>query len=342
MAIIDVDKFLGPVSENAPCGEDLEYDAVFGELERAAQGKPEQRMGEQVIPGEDPNWREVSRLGEELLERSRDLRIVLHLTHAGVRLDGLPALAAGLRLVHGLLENYWDTVYPSLDEEDDNDPTIRLNTLLALNDRAGFLHSLSIVPLAESRATGRFGLRDIRVANGVLSPKPDEQAPDPALIGAAFMDCDIDELTAAAEASRAALAEVDAIVAFLRDRVSAGLAPDLSPFRDEIAEIAATMTKYLAERGVGTAAPEGQDRATGGGEGVAGGGLGQIQSRDDAIRLIDRVSEYFRKNEPSSPVPLLLQRAKRLVAKDFMEILQDLAPDGLAQAQVIKGEQEQE
>lgn len=341
MAVIDVEKFLEPVSESAPCGEDLEYDPAFGQLERAAQGKPEQRMGDQVIPGEEPNWREVSRLAEELLERSRDLRIVLHLTHAGLRLDGLPALAAGLRLVHRLLENHWDTVYPSLDEEDDNDPTVRLNTLLALNDRTGFLHSLSIVPLAESRATGRFGLRDIRIAHGVLNPKPDEQAPDPALIGAAFMDCDLDELAATAEASRAALAEADAIVAFLRDRVSAGTAPDLSPLRDEVAEIAATVSKYLAERGVGAGA-DGQDQATGGGEAVAGGALGQIQSREDAVRTIDRVSEYFRKNEPSSPVPLLLQRAKRLVAKDFMEILQDLAPDGLAQAQVIKGEQEQE
>jgi type VI secretion system protein ImpA len=65
--------------------------------------------------------------------------------------------------------------------------------------------------------------------------------------------------------------------------------------------------------------------------------VGEIRSRDDAVRAIDHISEYFRKNEPSSPVPLLLQRAKRLVAKDFMEILRDLTPDGVSQAEAIGG-----
>ena len=64
---------------------------------------------------------------------------------------------------------------------------------------------------------------------------------------------------------------------------------------------------------------------------------GEIRSRDDAIRVLDRVSEYFRRNEPSSPVPLLLQRAKRLISKDFMEILRDMAPQGLSEAEKIGG-----
>ena len=46
---------------------------------------------------------------------------------------------------------------------------------------------------------------------------------------------------------------------------------------------------------------------------------------------------YYERHEPSSPVPLLLKRAKRLVAKDFMEILRDLAPDGVDQAERISG-----
>jgi type VI secretion system protein ImpA len=32
-----------------------------------------------------------------------------------------------------------------------------------------------------------------------------------------------------------------------------------------------------------------------------------------------------------------VERAKRLVSKSFMEVLEDIAPDGLSQAQLIGG-----
>jgi type VI secretion system protein ImpA len=64
---------------------------------------------------------------------------------------------------------------------------------------------------------------------------------------------------------------------------------------------------------------------------------GAISSREDVLRVLDRVCAYFAQHEPSSPVPLLLKRAKRLVSKDFLEILRDLAPDGVAQAEAIRG-----
>ena len=55
------------------------------------------------------------------------------------------------------------------------------------------------------------------------------------------------------------------------------------------------------------------------------------------MRVLDKACDYFERHEPSSPVPLLLRRAKRLVSKDFMEILRDLAPDGVSQAENIGG-----
>jgi type VI secretion system protein ImpA len=65
---------------------------------------------------------------------------------------------------------------------------------------------------------------------------------------------------------------------------------------------------------------------------------GEITSRADVTRELDKLCEYFQKYEPSSPIPLLLQRAKRLVSKDFMEIMKDLVPDGVSQAKNIAGE----
>ena len=55
------------------------------------------------------------------------------------------------------------------------------------------------------------------------------------------------------------------------------------------------------------------------------------------MRALELICEYYANNEPSSPVPLLARRAKRLVTMDFMEILQDLAPEGVSQVEIIKG-----
>jgi type VI secretion system protein ImpA len=52
---------------------------------------------------------------------------------------------------------------------------------------------------------------------------------------------------------------------------------------------------------------------------------------------LDAAAEFFRRNEPSSPIPLFLERAKRLVSKDFLEVLADVAPDALPQARSAGG-----
>ena len=62
-----------------------------------------------------------------------------------------------------------------------------------------------------------------------------------------------------------------------------------------------------------------------------------VHNREDALYLLDLASAFFRANEPSSPLPLLIDRARRLSSMEFLDILRDLAPDGLAQAQVVAG-----
>jgi type VI secretion system protein ImpA len=64
---------------------------------------------------------------------------------------------------------------------------------------------------------------------------------------------------------------------------------------------------------------------------------GEIRSRDDVIRVLDRICEYYERHEPSSPLPMLLRRAKRLATMSFLDILRELAPDGVAQAEALGG-----
>ena len=83
-------------------------------------------------------------------------------------------------------------------------------------------------------------------------------------------------------------------------------------------------------------------RADRGRQGVGGVvAVGAIRSRQDAIRALDAAAEFFRRNEPSSPVPMFVERAKRLVAKDFLEVLADIAPEALPQARAAGGIREE-
>jgi type VI secretion system protein ImpA len=63
----------------------------------------------------------------------------------------------------------------------------------------------------------------------------------------------------------------------------------------------------------------------------------QIRSRDEVIRALDKICEYYQRSEPSSPLPLMLERAKRLVPLGFLELIRDLAPDAVAQAEALRG-----
>jgi len=336
MTKIDTDKLLEPISEESPCGDDLEYDPEFGELERAAQGKPGHEMGDEIIAAEPPDWSEVLEAAEKLFGRTKDLRVATHLAHANLNLNGLAGFASGLDLINKMLQQYWDHVHPELDAEDDDDPTLRINSLMPLNGREGFLGSLDRVELVSSKTLGKFSMRDIRIASGEITlPEGDETpVPDPAHIDAAFLDCEQEELTANADGVSQCIEVLSNLDEFARDKVGVEFAPELDALSTELNTMYGKLREQLSRRGVELEPVEGEAE----GSAAAPASVpGEIRSRDDAIRVLDRVSEYFRQHEPSSPVPLLLQRAKRLISKDFMEILRDLTPQGVSEAEKIGG-----
>jgi len=344
MSAIDVAALLEPVSEASPCGDDLEYDLGFGDLERARQGKPEQQFGDTVIPAEEPDWRQVKKLSLDLFGRTRDLRVGVTLACALVHLEGLAGLRDGLHLVHGLVEKYWDTVHPQLDPEDDNDPTLRVNTLATLCDEQAVLKWVREAPLVEARGLGRFSLRDVQVAKGVLELPAGGKTVEPAAIEAAFKDADVEQLQATLGVIQEAIQRARGIENLLTDRVGADQSADLSALPKLLQDAQGVLTGQLAHRGVGEA-PIGEEAVA---ETQTEGGAsaqpvaqtrftGAIQSRQDALRALDKVCQYFEHAEPSSPVPLLLRRAKRLVSMSFLDIVKDLAPDGLGQVELIRG-----
>jgi type VI secretion system protein ImpA len=336
--ILDIERLLKPVSEDHPCGEELDdfvFSAEFGELERLAHGREEQVMGDEVIPAEDPDWRAVLDKSVALFDSVKSLRVAVLLTKAATAREGLPGMAAGLGLIRGLLEQYWDHVDPLID--DDGDATERMHSLGELGSVEGYIRLVRKSTLVSSQAVGKFTIRDYLMASDHLDAPAGEEAPQVSVINQALMDTPLEELQQTLAMLDQAVEHARTLESIFNDKVTA--ADQLS--LDEIIRLARDVRPVLQEalerRGV-VAAAEGE-AAQPGQQAVAApvAAPGEINSREDVVKTLDRITEYFNKNEPSSPVPLLMQRAKRLVSQDFMSLMKDLAPDGLKQLEMISG-----
>lgn len=345
MSVLDVQDLLAPISSDQPCGEDLEYDTAFAEMERAATGREEQQFGSTIIEGEGPDWPQVQRTALKLFERTKDLRVTVYLARSAIAIQGWPEFCDALAVLRGLIENYWVEVYPRLDPDDDNDPTIRVNTLTTLCDRDATLNLLRKAPLVRSRVLGMFGLREIDIAKGEVTPIGDESAPELSAIEGAFADASPDDLKSLHVSLQQALEHVKAIELAVTEQVGVSNSVQMAPLQGELRRAERFVAEQIDRLGLNAAAePETEGTVAVNGSGGTGT-VGQqvtrpleaINSRDDVIRALDKICEYYDRHEPSSPLPLLLQRAKRLASKSFVEILRDLAPNGLDQALSIGG-----
>jgi len=336
--LLAVDKLLGNLGEDAPSGLDREHDPECAVLEIAAQSKPEQQVGDQVIEAEDANYSDVMKLAPAILERSRDLRVAVYLAEAALNRDGFGSFAVVLEYVRRALEEYWSSVHPQLDEDDGDDPTERVNALLGLVKSDGVLRQLRFAPLCDGKVMGKFNLRHLAVVRGEMGPPSDmDETPDEGMLAAAFKDTPEEKIDEIRNGLSAAIEHVDAIESLLDDKVP-GRSPDFSPLRSQLKT---GLDALLAEVGGDIAPPADESPAAQEGGMAApradAAAVGGINSQSDVTRTIDLILDYYERNEPSSPVPLILARARRLVSADFMTIIKDIAASAEDEVRTIGG-----
>lgn len=341
MTDIDLQRLLQPVSAELPCGKNLEYAPPFVQLMELARGKPEQTSGDRTIAAQEPPWDKVREEAELLLGSTKDLRVAGVLHGALLKTAGIPGLSASLALMRGLLERYWDTLYPPLDADEDNDPTFRINTLVAALTGDAVLVLLRQMPLVQSRQSGPQTLRQYRIVTGAIkTDSADQPAPEIAQelarFEAAFRGADIAALKSTAQAAAGAAEHLAAIEKLLQER-SGGIPEGLGVLRADVRDINTVLAAQLTKRGEVPAAGTAPAPADKPQEQTVAAAPGEIQSRTDVVRALDAICNYYARNEPSSPIPLLLRRARRLVDKGFVDIIRDLAPAGVAEAEAIGG-----
>lgn len=347
---INVQELLAPVSVDDPAGPSLQWDPDYAEMVKLVEGVPPKEMGESVIPGVDPDWPAAVKATTAMLKRTKDLQTAVYLDLSLLRTEGLPGLRDGLRVLKGLVELYWDVFHPKLDPDDNNDPTERVNILRAFASRdAGIRGDSTMVmalreaPLTDSRAAGRFGLRDIAIATGEITvePKEGETIPDPGLIEAAARDTDGATLQGMRDSLTEAATLAKEIEALIDQKVGAGAGVDFKDFNTTLQAAAKQLDRFLSYHGMGEAPPD--DIPSQGGAAATGATsapnrqAGEVASTADVIRMLEKISAFYERTEPSSPIPLLLRRAQRLVGKNFWEVMQELSPDAINAIKVISG-----
>ncbi|CAP44466.1 type VI secretion system protein TssA [Bordetella petrii] len=319
-----------------PCGEDLEYDAEFLQLQQAAVERSEQQFGSTIIPAQPPDWREVEKLSRGLLERTRDVRIMGYLTQAWTEVRGLPGYADGLTLVADTLERYWEAVHPRLDSVGENDPMPRINALASLGDLAGCARSARSSRLVNG-VHGQLSLRDAESVLDGSRSDPDFYPGGRARLvehlrqASLQQDADLAGLLTAMQALRRIQGQV-------ADKLGQEWVPDYAGILRTLDVVAQVLVDggpvASSEEKVGDIAPSVSAAAAPAPNAPAPAVRwqdAQIQSREEAAAMLAKVCAYFEVNEPSHPAPYLIRRAQQLIAMSFHDIMKNLAPQGLEQ-----------
>ncbi|MFS2222870.1 type VI secretion system protein TssA [Pantoea sp. B65] len=334
---MDLDALLAPISDERPCGENLEYHADFIAMEQACAGKAEQQFGDTVIPAEPADWNRVEALATSLLMRSKDLRVMLVLTRAWTQLQGLRGYAKGLQLIAQSVQRFWQSLYPALDEEGEAEPWHRINALAGLSDKSALTMAVRHSSLLRSVAD-EITLRDACL---LLEGSKTDLADYPG--GRVRL---MDELARSQHPNIAALLNISEYLQTVRALLTERLGESAVPAMEQLiktvntvaqachaTDLAALIPTQVKASGV-KSHPAPVTLASAGGDDWRSAVL---QSRGDALLMLDKVKQFFAENEPGHPAPLMIERVQRVIGLDFMEMMRELAPEGVTQLENILG-----
>ncbi|HEX3869097.1 MAG TPA: type VI secretion system protein TssA [Pirellulales bacterium] len=337
-AVSDIIALLNPIDGDNPCGDDLRFSPVFDQI-RIARPQADRQIfdtGEETETNND--WTEVVELASNsLATQSKDLRIAGWFVEGLVHQHGFAGLRDGIRLLNGLLETFWDTLHPRLDDQEP-DLEVRVAPLVYLTsiDSGALLPNyLRDAPLTPPNSEGRgyslnfYNARQVRGA-----PSPDETVNAERHADAAAKAEKFDNAVAVAPLAffiemRQTIADAQAeLHAFdqLLDTKFGREAPSVVSYRQVLEEASQLVSRLIRDKGGD--APEGEVTSEGGETSQTSaqpqGSKGPITSREDALRRLSEVAAYLRRAEPQSPIPYLLDRAVVWARKPLHILLPEL------------------
>ena len=357
------DDLLNPIPGDNPSGVSLRYAPIYDKIKEARREDDDAPQGEWAHERKLADWKQVNKLaGDALASQSKDLQLAAWLTEALLRMEGFAGLLSGLKLCHGLVDQFWETLYPELE---DDDAEMRAAPLDWIGSR--FDQAVRNVPLTrkghdwfqfkQSRAIGyeadaadnetKREAREQAIADGKVTGEEFDTAfaSTPKTF---YVECkqNLDDCLAAIES----LGE-------LCESKFGDVAPGFGGLRTSLEEVRSTVNSLLQKKRElepdeeAVAAAEAGESSMAvpeaGSEPVEAAAPARARKtvteepadKDDAVSRIALVAKYLRREDPYNPAPYLMLRGLRwgeLRAGGTSPSLELLAPPATQVRQELK------
>ncbi|MBK8456308.1 MAG: type VI secretion system ImpA family N-terminal domain-containing protein [Phyllobacteriaceae bacterium] len=342
---------LSPVNDEKPCGPDLDAagDNAYFDYMLTAEARLPTRFVD-AVKGELFDRQSIDLASETkavsaLLERSRDLRLLVLLARFEAVTGDIVAFADTLDAMASLLETYWTDVHPNADS---GDLTMRQVALEMLDDAATIAMPIAYAPLFKDRRIGAVSLHTNQLASGKVAALANETAFSSGdVIEALSRDDNAAAIVAVHERTSRATAGLKRIRSQFLDHSEYDYAPSFDRSLETLQALASMLAAHCpALAGTAPVAPAGaEDPQTGSGAtpmssdsaplaATVAAPTGPVRSPADVRAALAAVERYFAGVEPSSPVLILVRQTSRLYGRPLVEALGELLPGGADSAAI--------
>ena len=326
------DDLLNPISGDNPSGVSLRYNPIFDKIKEARREDDDAPQGDWAYERKVADWKQVIKLASEALAtKSKDLQIAAWLTEAELRMEGFAGLLASLKLLHGLVETFWDTLYPEIEDGEVEMRSGPLDWVGSRLDQA--VHQAPITrngfdwfQFKQSRAIGyeadvadnseKAAARNQAIADGKVSGEAFDSGFN-ATPKAFYVECkqNLDDCLEAIEALNV-----------ICEQKFGDAKPGFTGLSGALEEVRSTVSGLLQKKrelepdeapAVETPAEEGavEEAASPAAEGAPARSRKTVSAepadKDDAFSRVAVVAKYLRREDPSSPAPYLMLRGLR-------------------------------
>ena len=361
--VLDVEALLAPLGTGDGVGEDIREDYSPNSIyQRIRTQRNDARAGERLLDGGDPDanpatilgaWRQVKSLGIDCLSsKAKDFEIAAWMAEAVIRLDGLKGLSDSSLLIAGLCQHYWDNGLPRLDGEDGIDgraaPIGGLSGDGADGTLMASIRRYTLFRRADGAPCDLFTWQRSEETAGIADKARKEQR-----LKSGVPDFDALQNEARADApyirgvgieARNALKAWTAMDAVLTEKFGSD-APTTRRVADALTAIVDISTAIAgapppeaneaeSEEAMAEAGAE-EGGAAAGGVAVAAGAPRAMRTRDDAIRQLEDIANFFRKTEPHSPLAFVLDDAVRRARMPLIDLLAEILPDAATRTKML-------
>jgi type VI secretion system protein ImpA len=345
--VIDFETLFQPISEEKPSGESLRFTNLYDEIKEARRADLDVAQGQWQTELKTADFPKVIALAvPALASQTKDLQIAAWLSEALVNEHGFTGLRDSLKLMSGLQDKFWETLFPEIDE---GDMEGRANAVAWMDAQAAFAAKGAPITgegygFADFEDSKRYDIPEnldtldtadqtkYRELQAEAEAKNKVTADRWRKAKAASRRAFYEELNASVEECWTEFNELNRVIEEKYDR---NQAPGLGNLKKVLDEIQTQVKKLLEEKRAeepdaveespDAAQDAGQDGETAGIAVAATGGA--IRTRQDALKRLGELAEYFRKNEPQSPVSYLVQRAVKWGNMPLESWLQDVIKD---------------